>query len=121
MLDGVAFTLRVGQHSASLLAEQRRRQVECSAFITAWNPFSQSLSAAENASRQTELARELARQGLSFLKGVGQHPSNDWPGEDSLLVFGLSRDAARALGTRLEQNAIVWSGSDAVPELILLR
>ena len=29
--------------------------------------------------------------------------------------------AAKALGTRLEQNGLVWSGADAVPQLILLR
>jgi len=36
-------------------------------------------------------------------------------------VPGLSLEASKSLGARFEQNAIVWSGADAVPQLILLR
>jgi len=53
--------------------------------------------------------------------GIGKHPSNDWPGEDSFLVFGLNLEAARALGARFEQNGFIWSSADGVPQLILLR
>ena len=70
------FTLRVGRASAELLAAHKRRRTDCSAFLTACNPFSQPVDAAAN---------------------------------------------AKALGARLEQNGIVWSGADAVPQLILLR
>ena len=42
-------------------------------------------------------------------------------GEASYLIFGLTLEAAKMLGMRLEQNAIVWAGVDAVPQLILLR
>jgi hypothetical protein len=35
--------------------------------------------------------------------------------------LGISRQQAMDLGDRLEQNAIVWCGPDAVPELVLLR
>ncbi len=115
------FTLRVGRASAELLAAHKRRRTDCSAFLTACNPFSQPLDAAANAARQAALAKELSSRSLAFLPGVGQHPSNGWPGEDSFLVFGLTLEAAKALGTRLEQNGIVWSGADAVPQLILLR
>ncbi len=115
------FTLRVGRASAELLAAHKRRRTDCSAFLTACNPFSQPLDAAANAARQAALAKELSGRSLAFLPGVGQHPSNGWPGEDSFLVFGLTLEAAKALGMRLEQNGLVWSGADAVPQLILLR
>lgn len=115
------FTLRVGRASAELLAAHKRRRTDCSAFLTACNPFSQPLDAAANAARQAALAKELSGRSLAFVPGVGQHPSNGWPGEDSFLVFGLTLEAAKALGMRLEQNGIVWSGADAVPQLILLR
>jgi hypothetical protein len=49
------------------------------------------------------------------------HRSNHLSGEASYLIFGLTLEAAKALRTRLEQNAIVWTGADAVPQLILLR
>lgn len=116
-----SFTLEVGQASADLLAAHKRHNVECSAFLTACNPFSRRLEESENVIRQAALGAELKRRGLVFLAGVGAHPSGDWPGEDSFLVLGLDLEAATVLGSRLEQNGFVWSGADGVPQLILLR
>jgi hypothetical protein len=115
------FTLRVGQASADLLSAHKRQKADCSAFLTACNPFSESFDEAANAARQAALAKELSGRSLVFLPGIGQHPSNRWPGEDSFLVFGLTLEAAKVLGARFEQNGFVWSGADAVPQLILLR
>ncbi|MDZ4350427.1 MAG: DUF3293 domain-containing protein [Xanthomonadaceae bacterium] len=115
------FTLRVGQASADLLAAHTVQNTECSAFLTACNPFSRMIDEAANAARQAALAEELSRRSLVFLPGIGQHPSNEWPGEDSFLIFGLTLEAAKILGTRFEQNGFVWSGVDAVPQLIMLR
>ncbi len=64
---------------------------------------------------------ELRLRSLLFIEGVGQHPSNRWPPEPSFLVLDLSLEAAKALGSRHEQNAIVWCGADATPLLVLLR
>jgi len=63
----------------------------------------------------------LRHNEVTFLEGIGQHPANDWDGEASFLVFGLSLNDATTLCTQFEQNAFVWSGADAVPRLILLR
>ena len=115
------FALRVGHMSSDLLTTHKTHRAGSSAFITACNPFSQQLDEAENQDRQRNLAAELSRRGLTFLQGIGQHPSNNWPGEDSFLVLGLNLEAAKALGQRFEQNALVWSASDAIPQLILLR
>lgn len=71
--------------------------------------------------RQEDLANELKQRSLIFIDGIGQHPSKEWPGEPSYLVFGLKLEAAKTLGVKYEQNAIIWTGSDAVPQLILLR
>ena len=95
--------------------------MDCSAYITALNPFSRALDVAANAERHAALGRELEQRSLASIEGLGQHPSNQWPGEASYLVFGLTLEAAKTLGTRLEQNAIVMAGADAVPQLILLR
>lgn len=115
------FTLRVGQASAELLAVHKRQKAECSAFLTACNPFSLVADEAANAVQQVALAKELSSRSLAYLPGIGQHPSNKWPGEESFLVFGLTLEAAKVLGARFEQNGFVWSGVDAVPRLILLR
>ena len=115
------FAINVGRRSEELASAHKSHQVECSAYITAWNPFSQIFSLESNQERQETLAQELARRSLRYFEGLGQHKSNQWPGEESLLVFGLTLEAAKTLGSKLEQNAIVWSGKDAVPQLILLR
>ena len=115
------FTLQVGQASPELLIAHTRQQVVCSAFLTACNPLGRLLDMPDNGARQQMLAAELIHQGLAFLPGMGQHPSNDWPGEESFLVFGLSLEAAKTLGLQLQQNGFVWSGADAIPRLILLR
>lgn len=114
-------TLRIGVACPELAALHKTHQADSSVFITACNPFSQTFDEAANAVRQAALARELTQRSLLYIDGIGQHPSNQWPGEASFLVFGLTLEAARTLGARLEQNAIVWSGPDAVPQLILLR
>jgi hypothetical protein len=115
------FTLRVGELCPALAAAHKRHRVDCSAYITACNPFSQTLDDAANAERHAALGRELGQRSLASIDGIGQHPSNQWPSEASYLIFGLTLEAAKTLGTRLEQNAIVWTGVDAVPQLILLR
>lgn len=119
--DDEPFTLKVGQVCPALAALHKRHRLDCSAYITACNPFSQILDDEANAERHAALGQELGRRSLASIEGIGQHPSNLWPGEPSYLVFGLTLVAAKTLGTRLEQNAIVWTGTDAVPQLILLR
>ena len=115
------FSLRIGRHSAPLQALHSAQGVSCSAYITACNPYSQALTAAQNAARHTALLRVLQRQGLAWLPGLGRHLAGNWPGERSVLVLGLGLDAASALGIALRQNAIVCADADAVPKLVLLR
>ena len=122
--ETIAFELLIDQRCVGLIAAHHHHSVDCSAYITACNPYSQSLSPDENALRQGALARELQSRGLAFDVGVGHHPSNGWEdghGEPSFLVYGLNLDAATALAGQFEQNAFVFSGTDAVPRLILLR
>ena len=115
------FSLRIGRHSAPLQALHTTHNVHCSAYITACNPYSQPLTAAQNAARHAALLRVLRRQGLAWLPGVGRHLAGNWPGERSMLVLGLGLDAASVLGIAFRQNAIVWNDADAVPQLVLLR
>ncbi len=115
-------TLNVGVASPALADLHKACRVTTSAFVTACNPFSQAFDVPANIQRQAALARELKSRGLTFIEGIGQHPTNKkWPREASFLVLNLSLEAAKALGVRHEQNAIIWCGADAVPQLILLR
>ena len=116
-----AFTLRVGNQSAELMAHHKILGKVCSTFITAWNPWSKQLGILDNKALNAALLTELDHLGLTYTEGVGQHPSNAWLGEESFLVFGLPLDESKALGSRYEQNALIWCGEDATPQLILLR
>lgn len=113
-------TLRVGQPSEALAALYEAAGVVSSAFVTAWNPYSRKCDDETNAELQEALVDELKSRGLRFVNGLGRHPSSDWA-EPSFLVLGISLEAAKKLGTRYEQNAILWCGANSVPELVLLR
>ena len=114
-------TFNIGVANAGLAALHKTHSVESSTYVTACNPFSQALDDSVNDARQAVLAGELYQHGLTYIKGVGQHPTNGWPGEQSFLVLGLSREDAKMLGVRHEQNAIVWCDAEAMPQLVLLR
>jgi hypothetical protein len=115
------FTLQIGVVNDALLDTHKLHRVDCSAFLTACNPYSQIASACDNYVRQHQLANELARRCLRYFPGMGQHPSNEWPGEESFLVLGLNLEAAKKLGEQFGQNAIVWCGATGLAELVLLR
>jgi len=115
------FVLQIGKPSEPLATLYKQHRTNCAAFITACNPFSRATGNTSNADRQEQLKMELTRRSLNFLDGIGKHPSNDWPEEPSFLVMALSLEAAKKLGNKYEQNAIVWCDADAIPELILLR
>ncbi len=117
----LAFNLIIDQVSDELKALHKQYNVTCSTFITACNPYSEELGDAANAEKQIALANELNNRSLQYFHGVGEHPSGEWAGEPSYLVLGISLEAAKILGKQYEQNAIVCCGSDAVPQLILLR
>src|SRR5882757_2677893 len=102
--DYVAFTgereivLRIGRREQSvdrLLASARASKA---AFVTAWNPFSRSLSRRVNQMRQAQLERHLGARGLRYLHGEGRSTSGDWAPEQSILILNVSRQEAESLG-----------------------
>jgi hypothetical protein len=119
--DQAAFVLRIGEVSKPLAGTHKKHGVDCSAYITACNPWSEAHSEAKNAIRQDKLLQALRMRSLRWMDGIGQHPDNQWPGEPSVLILGLSLAAAKVLAKDFEQNAFVWSGLDARPQLVLLR
>jgi hypothetical protein len=114
------FTLRVDVASTPLVDLQRRRGVGGSAYVTACNPGSRLLPRRENATRHAALRRMVKARGWISLEGLGHHPDGGWPGEPSLLLLGPSREEAIALGQKWGQLAILWSGEDGIPRLLLL-
>jgi hypothetical protein len=88
------------------------------AFITACNPYSQTLTAEVNAQRQAQLEQMLAEAGLAMIPGEGVGIDGDWPLEASVLVLGLKREQAIAIAQVWEQNAIVYGERGGLPELV---
>lgn len=112
------FTLRIGHPCPALDELLQAGGHGSAAFITAWNPYAQTLSKEENSTRQIALLADILARGLTSLPGIGQHPDNGWPGEESALVLGINLDAAKALATKYEQLAFVWAPAASVPELV---
>jgi len=112
------FVMHIGQPCLELKALMANHNALSAAFITAWNPFSQNLPAKENQARQDELKANLKKRGLICIDGIGKHPSNNWPGEVSVLALGLDLEAAKSLARHYEQHAFVWAAGDGVPELV---
>ena len=114
------FTLRIGQPSRALADQYRKLNIASAAFITAWNPNSQPLPADANNDRQKKLIARLEEMGIPFYLGEGSSPDGQWR-EPSLLALGIEKAAAEALAVQFGQNAFVYCGPDATPELVLMR
>jgi hypothetical protein len=113
--------LKIAKKNEDLVGLFKGHRSEACAFITAYNPLGEFLSAEQNSDMQKQLEEEIKFRGLAYIAGEGKHPVGDWPGEASFLVFDLTLEAAKTLGRKFNQNAIVWCDLDAVPQLILLR
>ena len=113
--------LTIGQRSERLAALFAANGVDCGAFLTAYNPQSTIQPDAVNDLAHAELAAKLQALGLQAIEGSGSEEGTDWPSEKSYFALGLALEPAMEIGTHFDQDAIVWVGSDAVPQLILLR
>ncbi len=114
-----AIDLRVDTHNPALAALFVRHGIDAAAFLTAWNPRSALCSARYNAAANRRLQAAVAALGCDSLPGTGFISGGSWPGEESLLVLGIQRCQALALGRKFQQHAVVWAGPDAVPRLLL--
>ena len=113
--------LTIGQHSDRLAALFASSDVDCGAFLTAYNPRGTQQSDAANELAHAELAAQLQGLGLQAIEGSGSEEGTEWPAEKSYFAMGLDLETSKAIGTHFDQDAIVWVGADAVPLLILLR
>jgi hypothetical protein len=115
------FILNVDQPSPNLVRLHQKHQVTCSAYITAYNPFSNTLTQSENESRHQKLISIVKAKKLAYYEGEGQGLDRSWPSEKSLLILGLDLATAKQIGNDFEQNAIIWTDTNGSPQLILLR
>jgi hypothetical protein len=118
---GWRLLLRVGQRNQDLAALYQKYSVSTAAVLTAWNPYSEPRSDAENETAQRELISAIDSLSLRHEPGHGADPTGKWPPEPSRPVRGVDLETAATLGRRFRQNGIVWVSVNAVPILVLLR
>ena len=87
--------------------------------MTAHNPGSVPLTAEENGARHTQLEADVRARGYEAFAGEGVGDDGAWPAEASLLILGIARDEATALGHAHAQRAVVWGGVGE-PALLLI-
>lgn len=116
-----AFTLRIDTKSDSLRRLYKTTGQTCGLFITAFNPFGRAQSAEANEAAHSHLGDYLRAIASHVIEGAGADPTGAWPEEISFFALGIGDDAARQLGSRFHQDAVVWVGPDAIPRLRLLR
>lgn len=113
--------LNISHHSKRLAALFAGNDVNCGAFLTAYNPQGTVQTDAANDLAHSELAAKLQALGLQAIEGSGREEGTDWHSEKSYFALGLALEPAKEIGIHFGQDAIVWVGSDAVSQLILLR
>jgi hypothetical protein len=113
------FTLHPGEYSPDVMRMYLDHDTSSAAFLTAFNPFSQIVSDAENAAAQKALEAELTKRGFTWLSGFGCDKIGAWPEEVSVLVLGIGIKTATAISQYYSQNAFLFAAEDAVPNLIL--
>lgn len=106
-VENPPLSLRIGQPNADLETLLQQYGVQHWAFITAWNPKSQMLTPKENERRQQKLEKLLEKAGYACFRGYGIGANASWPPEESVLILGISREEALALGRHWQQYAIV--------------
>jgi Protein of unknown function (DUF3293) len=122
--DYIVFTdpelvLRIGEPSPRLDALLEAEGATAAAYITAANPRSEPRTDAENRSAGATLDELLASAGYPRYAGEARDPDNKRAAEPSVLVVGIYRANAEALGRIFGQNAIVFVEKGGAPELVM--
>ena len=116
-----SMTLRIDQYSAPLAQFLAASHRSCAAIISAYNPYSELLSNAENLAAHESLRNLLIHHATPGIESLNVDPAGIWPAEKSFLIPGIDINTAKSLGQQFRQNAIVWIDRNAIPRLILLR
>jgi hypothetical protein len=88
------------------------------AYLTAWNPGSKIQMDFLNRKKQEELELFLRGSGYTVLHGVARDPREEWPDEESILVFGLGWEKALLLGRKFNQHAILAGLGEETVQLL---
>jgi hypothetical protein len=115
---------RVGEPNDVLEAMLAMHHATGGAFVSSAN--TRGVATPENERRLADYLLRGQLDGLPaapkyrIFQGEGRDPDGRWTAEPSVLILGIPRADAEALGRRLQQNAIVWIEKGKPPELVVL-
>ena len=112
--------IRIGRPNPGLDQLLERNEAAGAAFVTAANPRGARKSYEENQALSDAMYHAPQLVGYPWFRGEGRDPGGLWVPEPSLLVIGIPRKKAEALGMALHQNAIVFIEKGGKPELVVL-
>ena len=118
--DHETIQLSIGQYNRRLDLVLEKYECTTWALMTAFNPYSQCLSAIENQQRHQDLFELVRSLGLIMFDAVGKDKDGVWTPEKSLFILNIERDQAIAIGQKLQQNAIVFGELKDAPRLVWL-
>ena len=120
-LPAGAVDLHIGEANAALARWLVEESASSWAILTAHNPASEPLTAAENAELQSEL--ECAVLELGFMTFAGENVADEgsWPNEESCFIPDIDMKNSMALARRFGQNALVFGEGDGFPRLIWVK
>jgi hypothetical protein len=113
--------LKIGTPSERLDRLMASVEVAGGAFVTACNPGGGRQPDEKNQAAAEALEGLVRAAGYPNYRGEGRDSDGRWPAEPSLLVLGISRENAGALGRLFGQNAIVFIERGCAPELVFLK
>jgi hypothetical protein len=106
--DGAEHEVRIDRRNPEAEAWLAGRGAAGAGFISADNPRSRLMPAAENDAARQRLAEAVRRRGADAVPHTGAGTGGEWPPEHGLLVLGLAVADLIALAEEFGQNAIVW-------------
>lgn len=111
-------SLCIDQKSFELFDFFSINKIKQAAIITAYNPFSVSVTNHKNQKQNEKLYNEL--KGFNFLifKGVNVDMKRIWEDEASFLVCNIDLCSAQNIARKYQQTAIVFIKKEAIPHLI---
>ena len=103
-----AIALKVGEVSPALATLMKLHKAQTAAILTAYNPYSEIQSSAENKRMQAALVAELKVTAAVCFDAIGSDPEGEWEPEASTLALGISLVEAERLADQFGQNAFIW-------------
>jgi hypothetical protein len=112
--------LRIGEPNPDLDELLAAEGATTAAFVTAANPRGVASSAWQNEIANAALVETQTKAGYACFEGEGRDPQKRWTPERSVLLIGIPRAAAEAVGRAFGQNAIVFAETGRAPQLVVL-